>query len=148
MEEEQRRHYNNLFIKFVKNVQNNWSLKGREVDSPHSELGFYGSPNQNNVFIMPSRYTLMSISERPFFVVMLEDIEVVSIERIDNKIKNFDMIVIFKDYRKPVVNIDNIPKNDLDKIKTWLNESNIIFFEGGAINIKWDKYLKSVLENP
>jgi nucleosome binding factor SPN SPT16 subunit len=126
----------------VKNVQNNWSLKGQEFDSPYPELGFYGSPNQNNVFIMPSKYTLMSISERPFFVVMIDEIEVVSIERIDNKIKNFDMIVIFKDYRRPVVNIDNIPKNDLDTIKVWLNDNDILFFEGGAINIKWDKYLK------
>ena len=62
---------------------------------------------------MPSKYTLMSISEKPFFVLMLEDIELVSIERIDNKIKNFDMIIIFKDYKRPVVNIDNIPKIDV-----------------------------------
>ena len=97
---------------------------------------------------MPSKYTLMSISEKPFFVLMLEDIELVSIERIDNKIKNFDMIIIFKDYKRPVVNIDNIPKIDLDKIKIWLNDNNIIFIEGGAINIRWDKYLKKVLEDP
>lgn len=90
----------------------------------------------------------MSISERPFFVVMLDEIEIASIERIDNKIKNFDLVIIFKDYRKPVVNIDNIPKTDLEKIKTWLNDSDIIFIEGGAINIKWDKYLKNVLDDP
>ena len=97
---------------------------------------------------MPSKYTLMSISERPFFVVMIDEIEVVSIERIDNKIKNFDLIIIFKDYRKQVVNIDNIPKSDLEKIKIWLNDNDVIFFEGGATNIKWDKFLKNVIADP
>lgn len=97
---------------------------------------------------MPSEYTLMSISERPFFVVMINEIEIVSIERIDNKIKNFDLIIIFKDYKRPIVNIDNIPKSDLEKIKTWLNSKDILFIEGGAINIRWDKYLKKVLADP
>ena len=44
----------------------------------------------------------MSITERPFLVIELDEVELISIERIDNKIKNFDMIVIFKDYTRPV----------------------------------------------
>lgn len=79
---------------------------------------------------------------------MLDEIELVSIERIDNKIKNFDMIVIFKDYTKPVKRIDNIPKENLDMIKEWLNSQDILFIEGGAISIKWEKFLKDILEDP
>ena len=44
---------------------------------------------------------------------MLEDIEFVSVERLDNKIKNFDLAVVFKDYGKSVRTIDNIPKENL-----------------------------------
>lgn len=44
----------------------------------------------------------MSLTERPFLVILLDEIELISIERIDNKIKNFDMIIIFKDYTRPV----------------------------------------------
>lgn len=81
-------------------------------------------------------------------MVMLEEIELVSIERVDNKIKNFDMILIFRDYTRPVKSIDNIPKENLDTIKEWLNQNDILFIEGGTINIKWDKFLKNILEDP
>lgn len=79
---------------------------------------------------------------------MLDDIELVSIERVDNKIKNFDMIIIFKDYTKPVKTIDNIPKENLESIKEWLNSQDILIIQGGTINIKWDKFLKNVLQDP
>lgn len=49
---------------------------------------------------MPTAYCLVSLIEKPFLVIMLDEIELVSIERIDNKIKSFDMIIIFKDYSK------------------------------------------------
>lgn len=58
------------------------------------------------------------------------------------------MILIFKNYTKPVKHIDNIPKVNLQQIKDWLNSENILFIEGGNINIKWDKYLKTVIEDP
>lgn len=79
---------------------------------------------------------------------MLEDVELASIERVDSQIKNFDLILIYKDYTKPVRHIDNIPKVNLQQIKEWLNSENILFIEGGNINIKWDKYLKTVVEDP
>lgn len=62
---------------------------------------------------MPSAFCLMSIIEKPFFVVMLTEIEFVSVERIDNKIKNFDLAIIFKDYSRNVITIDSIPKGKL-----------------------------------
>ncbi len=58
------------------------------------------------------------------------------------------MVIIFKDYNKPVKHIDNIPKTSLQLIKEWLNSLNILFIEGGAINIKWDKYLKTIVDDP
>lgn len=119
-----------------------------KFDSPYQQLGFYGSPFYNNVFIMPTAYCLISIIEKPFLVLFLEDIEFVSIERIDNKIKTFDLAIIFKDYTKSVRTIDNIPKSDLQSIKEWMNQEDILFFEGGNINMNWDKYLKRVREDP
>lgn len=97
---------------------------------------------------MPTTFCLASLIEKPFFVVMLNEIELVSIERIDNKIKSFDLIIIFKDYSRQVKHIDNIPKENLEMIKDWLNSQDILFIEGGTINIKWDKFLKDVVEDP
>lgn len=58
------------------------------------------------------------------------------------------MVFIFKDYNKPVKHIDNIPKSNLWSIKEWFNSLNILIIEGGAINIKWDKYLKTIVDDP
>lgn len=33
-------------------------------------------------------------------------------------------------------------------IKEWLNSQDILFIEGGTVSIKWDKFLKDVLEDP
>lgn len=84
------------------------------------ELGFYGSHSSNNVFIVPTANGLVSLIENPFMVVSLNEIEIVSIERVDNIIKNFDIAIIFKDYSKSVLTISNIPKTNLGIIKEWL----------------------------
>lgn len=147
LENQAKEHYNKLFLNFVKYVQSHWEGKFK-FDSPYPELGFFGSPFYNNVFVMPSAYTLMAIIERPFLVIKLEDIELISIERIDNKIKNFDLVVVFKDYSRPVQTINNIPKTNITAIKEWINNQDIVFFEGGTINLKWDKFLKKIREDP
>lgn len=104
---------------FVSFVEKNWN-SDLKFDSPFIDLGFYGSPFQNNVFIVPTAYCLVSLVETPFLVVALEDIELVSFERVDNKIKNFDMILVFKDYTRPVQIVSNIPKQNLEQIREWL----------------------------
>jgi nucleosome binding factor SPN SPT16 subunit len=147
LENQAKEHYNKLFMEFVKYVQSHWE-SDLQFDSPYEELGFFGSPFYNNVFIMPSAYTLMAVVEKPFLVIKLDEIELVSIERIDNKIKNFDMVIVFKDYTIPVQTISNIPKSNLSAIKEWMNKNDILFFEGGTINMKWDKFLKRIREDP
>lgn len=147
LENQAKEHYNKVFLNFVKYVQSHWE-SDLKFDSPYPEIGFFGSPFQNNVFVMPSAFSLMAIVERPFLVIKLEDIELISIERIDNKIKNFDMVVIYKDYSRPVQTISNIPKTNITAIKEWINNQDILFFEGGTINLKWDKFLKKIRDDP
>lgn len=36
------------------------------------------------------------------------------------------MIIIFKDYKKPVVEIDAIKVTDMDKIKEWLDSIDLV----------------------
>ena len=36
------------------------------------------------------------------------------------------MIIIFKDYKKPVVEVDAVRVADMDKIKEWLDSINIV----------------------
>ncbi len=147
LEQQTRDHFNNLFLNFIEHVQSNWE-SNLKFDIPFKELGFYGSPFYNNVFIMPTAFCLIALIEKPFLVIMLEDIELVSIERIDNKTKNFDLILVFKNFSRPVQTLDNIPKENLADIKEWLNNENILFFEGGSITLKWNNLLKKIVSDP
>ena len=119
LEEQERERYNKLFLDFISYTEKNWDSK-LKFEKPFMELGFYGSHSSNNVFIVPTANGLVSLIENPFMVVSLNEIEIVSIERVDNIIKNFDIAIIFKDYSKSVLTISNIPKTNLGIIKEWL----------------------------
>ena len=119
LEQQAKERYNAMFMDFVAYTEQNWD-KDLKFDTPHEELSFYGSYSQNSVLVTPTTNTIAAIMESPFMVVPLDDIELVSIERIDNHIKNFDMIIIFKDYTRPVLSISNVPRSCLDALKEWL----------------------------
>ena len=119
MEEEAKARYNKLYYDFAEYTEKNWE-SDLQFETPYTELGFYGSYASNNVAMAPTESCLVSLMESPFLVVTLEEVELVSFERLGNTIKNFDMIMIFKDYTRPVQTISNIPKSNLDALKTWL----------------------------
>lgn len=47
---------------------------------------------------MPTSKCLVALSEIPFFVMDLSDVEIVHFERVSFMTKNFDMVFIFKDF--------------------------------------------------
>lgn len=119
MEEQAKERFNKQYLDFAEYIEKNWE-SDLQFEQPYTDLGFYGSYASNNVFISPSASCLVSLLESPFLVVSMNEVELVSFERLDNKIKNFDMILIFKDYTKPVLSVSNIPKDNLSTIKEWL----------------------------
>jgi len=88
---------------------------------------------------------LIAISEFPFFVVDLDDIEAVHFERVSFGIKNFDMAIIFKDFQT-FKHINSIPRESLDLIKSYLNEIGIIFSEG-VVPMNWNAVLSQIRED-
>lgn len=69
-----------------------------EFDIPIEEFAFNGCPKKSVVKIRPTKNCLIAISEFPFFVIELDDIETVHFERVQFGIKNFDMAIIYKDF--------------------------------------------------
>ena len=57
------------------------------------------------------------------------------------------MTFIFKDLSKPVHRIGAIPTENLDMLKTWLDENDILFGEG-LYNIHWQKIIQKIKSNP
>jgi nucleosome binding factor SPN SPT16 subunit len=60
------------------------------------------------------------LSETPFSVVTLSEVEIVSLERVQFGLKNFDMVFVFNDFKKTPVPINSIPVAHLDNVKEWL----------------------------
>lgn len=59
-------------------------------------------------------------SLKPPFVVTLDEVELVHFERVTSATNTFDMVIVFKDYRRKVQQIGQIPAHSLDGIKDWL----------------------------
>ena len=135
---------NKEFKRFCKNVE---ELDYVKFDIPYRELQFSGVPFKGNVTLYPTPNCIISLSESPFFVITIKDIEIVYFERVSQNLKNFDMAIIFKDYSRPVKKIYTIPMENLDMLKTWADENDIAYGEG-QYNITWSNVMNVIRESP
>jgi nucleosome binding factor SPN SPT16 subunit len=62
-------------------------------------------------------------------------------------LKNFDMVVVFKEFNKPPTHINTIPVESLDGVKDWLDSCEIPFSEG-PLNLNWTTIMKTVTSDP
>ena len=143
-ERELRVKLNARFKKFVDNIseianQNKYTL---EFDIPYNDLAFYGAPNKGIVKLMPTVNCLVNLTEYPFFVITLDDVEIVHFERVQFGIKNFDMVFVFKDFHT-TKRICSIPRESLDNIKDWLDQVDILFSEG-VMSLNWNSVLSEI----
>ncbi|KAF9359172.1 FACT complex subunit spt16 [Mortierella sp. NVP85] len=118
-----------------------------EVDVPFRDLAFNGVPFRTNVLLKPTQDCLVHLSEAPFLVVTLADVEVVHLERVQFGLKNFDMVFTFKDYFQTPIHINTIPMSQLDNVKDWLDSMDIVFYEG-PVNLNWGPIMKTIQEDP
>ncbi|MCL7022174.1 hypothetical protein MKW94_024963 [Papaver nudicaule] len=157
IEEEQRERdrknrINMDFSNFVNKVNDLWSqpqFRGMELefDQPLRELGFHGVPYKASAFIVPTSSCLVELIETPFLVVSLSEIEIVNLERVGLGQKNFDMTIVFKDFKRDVLRIDSIPSTALDGIKEWLDTTDLKYYES-RLNLNWRSILKTIIDDP
>ncbi|CAK9181182.1 unnamed protein product [Ilex paraguariensis] len=157
IEEEQRERdrknkMNMDFQNFVNRVNDLWGqpqFKGLdlEFDQPLRELGFYGVPYKSSAFIVPTSGCLVELIETPFLVVTLSEIEIVNLERVGFGQKNFDMAIVFKDFKRDVLRIDSIPSSSVDGIKEWLDTTDLKYYES-RLNLNWREILKTITSDP
>lgn len=138
-----RQKLNKEFLAFSKKVE---EKSGIEFDIPYFELGFVGTPNRSAVKLIPTVFCLVNLTDMPFTVITLSDIELAYFERVSFGMKNFDLILVFKDYNRPVVTINAIPTKTIDTIKDWLTQVEIKYFEGIG-SLVWPKILKTIRED-
>jgi nucleosome binding factor SPN SPT16 subunit len=83
-------------------------------------LAFSAVPNRQLVLMQPTTDCLIHLTDPPFTVVSLAEIEIAHLERVQFGLKNFDLVLVFKDFSKPVVHLNTIPMTQLDNVKEWL----------------------------
>ena len=80
-ERAQRKKLNEEFQSFIRLVESQ-AKDQIEFDVPYKELKFEGAPNKANVMLYPTVHCLVNLTETPFFIMNLEEIEVAHFERI------------------------------------------------------------------
>ncbi|KAA8913230.1 FACT complex subunit-domain-containing protein [Sphaerosporella brunnea] len=120
---------------------------GVDVDVPYRELGFSGVPFRANVLCSPTTDALVSLTDMPFLVITLDEIEIAHLERVQFGLKNFDLVFVYKEYTRPVTHINSIPMELLENVKEWLDSSNIAYSEG-PLNLNWPTIMKTVIQDP
>lgn len=114
-----------------------------EFDTPMPGLWFMGCPRKSAVKIRPTvKNCLIAITEQPFFVIDIRDIEAVHFERVTFNIKNFDMAIIFKDFNH-FERINSIPRESIEELKRYLDGVGIIFSEG-LVPMNWRNILEKI----
>ncbi|OIW28924.1 SPT16-domain-containing protein [Coniochaeta ligniaria NRRL 30616] len=146
-ERRRRQELDRLFKGFAEKIAEAGRSENIEVDMPLRELGFHGVPFRSNVYIQPTTECLIQITEPPFMVLTLEDIEVAHLERVQFGLKNFDLVFVFKDFTRPPYHINTIPVESLEDVKEFLDTSEIAFSEG-PLNLNWSVIMKTVTTDP
>ena len=135
-----------------------------EPDIPFRELSFEGVPFRTNVRLQPTTDCLVHLTDPPFLVVTLSDIEIASLERVQFSLKQFDLVLIFKDFTRPPLHINSIQTAQLDDVKSWLEyvdcrRDGMITYQNhcssvdiplstGPVNLNWGPIMKTINESP
>ncbi|KAF8965271.1 FACT complex subunit SPT16 [Flammula alnicola] len=118
-----------------------------ELDIPFRELSFEGVPFRTSARLQPTTECLVHLTDPPFLVVTLSEIEIASLERVQYGLKQFDLVFIFKDFTKPPLHINSIQSTQMDDVKNWLDSVDIPMSEG-PVNLNWGPIMKHINESP
>ena len=146
-EKRRRAQLDKEFRNFTEKIADAGKSDGLSVDMPFRDLGFNGVPSRSSVMIQPTTDCLVQLTEPPFTVVTLTDIEIVHLERVQFGLKNFDMVIVFKDFTRAPAHINTIPVEALDSVKDWLDSVDIPYSEG-PLNLNWATIMKTVIQDP
>ncbi|XP_072271276.1 FACT complex subunit SPT16 [Pyxicephalus adspersus] len=146
LEREMRHKLKTAFKNFIEKVES-ITKEDLEFEVPFRDLGFNGAPYRSTCLLQPTSSALVNTTEWPPFVVTLDEVELVHFERVQFHLKNFDMVIVYKDYSKKVTMINAIPVASLDPIKEWLNSCDIKYTEG-VQSLNWTKIMKTIVDDP
>eukprot|EP00915_Cephaloidophora_sp_WS-2016_P007722 GHVH01010630.1.p1 GENE.GHVH01010630.1~~GHVH01010630.1.p1 ORF type:complete len:595 (+),score=95.14 GHVH01010630.1:51-1835(+) len=139
--------HNGDYKRFVEGMEQ-FSKDEMIVEVPIRKLAFRGVPKNENVLLMPTSRALLHLSTWPSFIVSLDEIEIVCLERVSHGLKNFDLTIVFKDHSICVAqSINACDVSAIDQIKRWLTECDIVWYES-TLPLNWRQILKTIRQDP
>ena len=117
-----------------------------QVDVPFKKSGFEGNPHKEMVALQPTTHCLVNLTETPFFLVTLSEIDHAHFERVTYATKNFDLVLVFKDYSIPPRMVTAIDVKSKDLIQDWLNLVEITYTEG-PMSLNWNQLMETVRQD-
>ncbi|KAJ1448969.1 FACT complex subunit-domain-containing protein [Pelagophyceae sp. CCMP2097] len=137
-ERQLRKKLNEMFKDFCKKLEKvaKHHSHDLEFDIPYRDLGFHGVPHREMVLIQPTVHCLVTLTETPFFIVELDDVEHVHFERCTMRSSNFDMVVVHKNFEQLPTCVNAIPMTELDSIQEWLTDCSLTYTAGQA-SMSW-----------
>lgn len=141
-ERELRNKLKQAFKSFCDKVET--ATKGEvQFEIPLRELAFFGVPKKSNVLLQPTPNALVNLTDSDPTVITLSEIELVHFERVSFQLKNFDIVIIFKDYSAKPLSIAAVEMCKLEDIKNWLDRCDIKF-TSGTTNLNWPALMKKI----
>jgi len=149
-EEQRRKDWNQRFMDFATACDRMWEADVRidlRFESPFRKLMFTGVVSKENVDLFPTTNFLIALKNRPKpLVLSLTEIELASLERVNFNQREFDIVLVFKDYARTPEMLTSVPLKYLEAIKIWLSSVGVLYHEFPA-NIRWAEVLPEILKD-
>lgn len=129
-ERQLRKRLNQAFKDFCGKVENVARKNGYNVEFevPYRDLGFQGTPSREMVFVQPTMNCLVNLTETPFFLIDMSEVDHVHFERVTFMSNSIDMVLVKKDFTKLPVRVDMIPNAEKDSIQVIFPLNKVFWF--------------------
>lgn len=78
---------------------------------------------------------------------MSDTVSAAHLERVQYGLRNFDLVFVMQDFKRPPIHINAVPAQSLEEVKDWLDSVDIPFSEG-PVNLNWPQIMKTVTDDP
>jgi nucleosome binding factor SPN SPT16 subunit len=113
---------------------------------PFKKSGFMGCWGRQMIEFIPTRESLVSLTEWPPFLLLLSEIEHVHLERVSYATRAFDIVFITTNHSAQPITITAVELKHIDKIQDWLNLMKISCTKGPQ-SLNWIELLKTIRHN-
>eukprot|EP00913_Durusdinium_trenchii_P029249 g27417.t1 len=113
-------------------------------DFVQKDLSISGVYHRANSPIFLCSKSIISVQEWPPLVVHMDDVELFVFERVTLATREFDMVMVRKDYSEHPTQITMIPSSKMIDLKSWLGDLKMTLGRRGCMNMQWKAVMQEV----